>query len=152
MKCQPHRWNVEQWLPLYGNPVEETAPEIKCLNCGRVLAVREMTQNMQSSITAGLASRLFRGERYDEVTQSVREYFMFHCTVRPMDDPGKGSLRMREPYKPNPRASVIDEPYKVSLRMRETTHKLDYRSNVVDDSPPRKLPESSLMARLRKRP
>ena len=53
MSCRPHRWNVEDWLPLYGNKVEETAPEIRCLNCGRVLAVRDTTPNMRGSITEG---------------------------------------------------------------------------------------------------
>ena len=73
----------------------------------------------ESSIAHGIASRLFKGERYNEVARSVCEYFAFHSTVRPIDDPGKGSLRMREPYKPDWRSNVVDEPYKGSLRMRK---------------------------------
>ena len=119
MKCSPHLWNVEEWLPLYGKPVEKSYPEIWCLECGRVLAVRDMTPNMQASITHGIASRLFDGERYSEVAKAVREYFMFHSTGLRMDEPGKGSLRMRESYKPGSKPSVIDEPYKGSLRARE---------------------------------
>ena len=38
---------------------------------------------------------------------------------RPIDETYKGSLRMREPYKPGSKPSVIDEPGKGSLRMRE---------------------------------
>ena len=92
MSCRPHRWNVEDWLPLYGNKVEETAPEIRCLNCGRVLAVRDTTPNMRGSITEGIASRLFKGERYDEVAKSVREYFAFHAIPLHLDKPIKGRL------------------------------------------------------------
>ena len=132
MKCRVHLWNVEEWLPLYGKPVEKSFPEIWCLECGRVLAVRDMTPNMQASITHGIASRLFDGKRYSEVAKSVREYFMFHSTARPIDEPGKGSLRMREPYKPDWRSNVVDEPYKGSLRMRKP-YKPDWRSNVVDE-------------------
>ena len=40
MKCRPHRWNIEDWLPLYGKPVEKSYSEFWCLDCGRVLAVR----------------------------------------------------------------------------------------------------------------
>ena len=119
MKCRVHLWNVEEWLPLYGKPVEKSFPEIWCLECGRVLAVRDMTPNMQASITNGIASRLFDGKRYSEVAKSVREYFMFHSTARPIDEPYKGSLRMREPRKLDWRSNVVDEPYKGSLRMRE---------------------------------
>ena len=62
-----------------GNP-----PEIRCLNCGRVLAVRDTTPNMQSGIIAGLGSRLFRGERSSEVVRSACEYFAFHAMRLPL--------------------------------------------------------------------
>ena len=67
MKCRPHRWNIEDWLPLYGKPVEKCYSEFWCLDCGRVLTVRDTTSNMQSSIAQGIASRLFKGERYSGV-------------------------------------------------------------------------------------
>ena len=81
MKCRPHRWNIEDWLPLYGKPVEKSYPEIWCLDCGRVLAVRDMTLNMRASIANGIAKRVFDGDEYDEVYESVNEYFTYHLAA-----------------------------------------------------------------------
>ena len=79
MKCRPHRWNIEDWLPLYkSNSVEKSYPEIWCVDCGRVLAVRDTTPNMRASISDGIAKRLYDGDEYSEVYNSVNEYFEFH--------------------------------------------------------------------------
>ena len=82
MKCRPHRWNIEDWLPLFkGNRVEDSDPEIWCLDCGRVLAVRDTTLNMRASIANGIAKRFLGGDEYDEVYESVNEYFEFHLAA-----------------------------------------------------------------------
>ena len=83
MKCRPHRWNIEDWLPLCGNPVEESYPEIWCLNlnCGRVLAVQDTSLDMRASIADGIAKRFCEGDEYDEVYNSVNEYFEFHLAA-----------------------------------------------------------------------
>ena len=84
MKCRPHRWNIEDWLPLLkANRVEETYPEIWCLNlnCGRVLAVRDTTPSMRASIADGIAKRFCEGDEYDEVYESVNEYFAYHLAA-----------------------------------------------------------------------
>ena len=82
MKCRVHRWNIEDWLPLYkSNRVEESSSEIWCVDCGRVLAVRDMTPNMRSSISDGIAKRLFDGVEHSRVYDSVNEYFEFHLAA-----------------------------------------------------------------------
>ena len=81
MKCRPHVWNVEKWLPLYKG-ADIGLPEITCTTCGRVLAVRDTTPNMRASITHGIASRLYEGDEYDEVQDAVLEYFAFHIEAQ----------------------------------------------------------------------
>ena len=81
MSCRVHRWNIEDWLPIKGNKVEETNSEIWCLDCGRVLAVQDTTPNMRARITDGIAKRFCGGDEYTEVYESVSEYFNFHLAA-----------------------------------------------------------------------
>ena len=77
MKCRTHRWNVEKWLPIYKG-ADISVPEITCTICGRVLAVQDTSPNMRASITEGIARRLFEGDEYSEVFDSVMECWAFH--------------------------------------------------------------------------
>ena len=97
MSCHPHRWNVEDWLPLYGNPVEESDPEISCLNCGLVLAVRDTTPNMRGSIIQGIAKRVCDGDEYHEVFASASEYFVHHLTNTTPPKESASGTRTRAP-------------------------------------------------------
>ena len=81
MKCRPHVWNVEKWLPIFKG-ADITVPEIECLNCGRVLHVRDTSPNMRASICEGIASRLFEGDEYEEVQDAVSQYFSFHIEAQ----------------------------------------------------------------------
>ena len=116
-KCSPHIWNIDDWLPLYrSNRVEESPPEITCVDCGRVLAVVDTSPNMRSSIAVGIASRLFDGVEYDRVLASVNEYFEYH-----RENPPPANPYDREPLQdanPNSRTEtgLIDKPIIGSLR------------------------------------
>ena len=107
-KCSPHIWNIDDWLPLYrSNRVGESPPEITCVDCCRVLAVIDTSQNMRLSIAVGIASRLFDGVEYDRVLASVFEYFDYH-----LDNPPPAT---RYDRKPQPQAGrtetgLIDKP------------------------------------------
>lgn len=65
-KCRVHRWNVEEWLPLYGHrPVTRT--EIVCVQCGRILKVENTSPGQRSRIADGIARRLYDGDEHSEV-------------------------------------------------------------------------------------
>ena len=78
-RCRPHVWNVEAWLPLYRSA--DIDADMECLNCGRVLSVKDTTPNMQLSITRSIASRLFDGDEYSEVYDAVSAYFRHHLGI-----------------------------------------------------------------------
>ena len=74
MQCRPHRWNVEDWLPLYRNSRPDDHDSIRCLNCGRELHILDTSPNMRASIAEGIARRLHEGDEYDEVLESVHDW------------------------------------------------------------------------------
>lgn len=74
MTCRPHRWNYEAWLPLIRGSNPEQHDSIRCLNCGRVLKVVDMSMNMKAAIANSLAARLFYGDEYSEVYDSVFDF------------------------------------------------------------------------------
>ena len=76
VKCRPHRWNIEAWLPIIkGSDIE--AP-LECLLCGRVLAIAETTPNMRASMAHAIATRFLEGEEYSETHEAVFLYFNHH--------------------------------------------------------------------------
>lgn len=77
IRCRPHRWNVEDWLPLWREvgATPDDHDSIRCVNCGRVLRVEETSANQRSSIAGAIASRLFCGDEYSEVYDAVMEFF-----------------------------------------------------------------------------
>lgn len=77
-KCNPHRWDVEEWLPLLGTPLEDSPPKITCLVCGRVIWADSLTPARRTSIASGIASRMFGGERHADVFISAIQYFHYH--------------------------------------------------------------------------
>ena len=84
MACRPHRWNIEDWLPLNPHAKPEDHPSMQCLRCGRTLAVTDTTSDMRASIASGIATRLFMGDEYSEVYDAVQDYFLHHITGAPI--------------------------------------------------------------------
>ena len=74
-RCGPHRWNYEAWLPILQGSKPAEYDAIECLNCGRILAVVDTSPNMRASIAHAIASRVYGGDEYDEVRDSVMDYF-----------------------------------------------------------------------------
>ena len=74
-KCRPHIWNYEDWLPIVEGSKPEANEAMTCLRCGRILAVMDTSQNMRSAIAHSLASRIYDGDEYSEVYDSVMDYF-----------------------------------------------------------------------------
>ena len=147
-KCSPHRWNVEDWLPLYKG-TDITIPELTCRNCGRVLAVGDTTPNMRASIADGIASRLFKGDEYAEVHDAVTKYFTYQIQNPP---PANRYDRKPIPEAGRTETGLIDKPTPGSLRMRAAvTDGTVKRQAIVDDYIPKGgLPQSTLMARYRR--
>ena len=81
MKCMPHRWEVEKWLPI----IKDSDPninELTCLNCGRVLRAADTSFDMQVNMARSIARSLYSGDEYDEVFASVMTWFATkHSTV-----------------------------------------------------------------------
>ena len=104
---------LNDWLPLYAQ-ADITLPEITCVNCGRVLAVVDTTPNMRSSITEGIAKRLYEGDEYEEVHDAVSKYFAYQ-----IQNPPPANRYDRKP-RPQPEAGrtdtgLIDKPIIGSL-------------------------------------
>ena len=76
-RCNPHRWDVEKWLPIRQGADIETAL-MTCLNCGRELRAEDTSPNMRASIAHGIATRLYEGDEYEEVYRAVSEWFVHH--------------------------------------------------------------------------
>ena len=74
-KCRPHSWNYEKWLPIVQGSLPEAHEAMTCKRCGRVLAVKDTSQVMRGAIAHSLASRIYDGDEYSEVYDSVVEYF-----------------------------------------------------------------------------
>ena len=62
MICRPHRWNNEHWLPILPESSPEEYDSITCLNCGRVLAIKDTSSNMRASIANSIAKRFMDGD------------------------------------------------------------------------------------------
>lgn len=75
MICRPHRWDIEHWLPILSESRPEEYDAITCLNCGRVLAIKDTSPNMRSSIADSIAKKFLDGDEYAEVCESVMEFF-----------------------------------------------------------------------------
>ena len=72
--CSPHRWNVEQALPIYKDH-DQTLTGLTCQHCGRYLDVMDTSPNMRASIAQGIASRLYEGDEYSEVHEAVMAFW-----------------------------------------------------------------------------
>ena len=75
MDCNPHEWNYADWLPIIRGSDPEAHDSIRCVDCGRELAVVDMTRNMQISIAGALADRLYGGDEKTEIFTSVMDFF-----------------------------------------------------------------------------
>ena len=77
-KCNPHVWDCQNWLPIIRDTDPAAYPEMTCRNCGRKLAARDTTPNQRGSIAQAIATRMYDGDEYAEVYDSVIEYFNIH--------------------------------------------------------------------------
>ena len=79
-RCKPHRWDVEKWAPIFKGADIETK-HMTCLNCGRMLRPMDTSPNMRARIANSIASRMFDGDEFDEVYESVNKYFQHHIAA-----------------------------------------------------------------------
>ena len=82
MTCNPHRWDCENWLPLFQGTDPDAYPAMTCLSCDRKLAIMDTTPNMRASIAHAIASRLFDGDEHSEVYDAMQDYFSRHLGRR----------------------------------------------------------------------
>ena len=75
MKCRPHVWNYQEWLPIIRGSEPEKHDSIRCMNCGRVLFIKDMYPNQMFSIAHSIASRVYGGDEYSEVHESAWQFF-----------------------------------------------------------------------------
>ena len=77
-KCAPHIWDYENWLPIMQGAEPANYPAMTCRNCGRIYPIAGRPPYHLDSIAHSLASRIFSGDEYSEIYDSVREYFALH--------------------------------------------------------------------------
>lgn len=66
MACRPHQW---------GWPLPQ-GESLTCSACGRILHVKDTSPNARAAITNSIASRMFEGDEYTEISYIVSDWFI----------------------------------------------------------------------------
>ena len=106
--CKPHRWDVQQWLPLLAGEAAMERDYIECLDCGRQMHRTRISGNAWASIIGSIAERMATPEVDDsEIHASAHPWMYRFSQINRTGDQRPEPQRLMPRFKDIVRKPII---------------------------------------------